>query len=286
MSTPFDPVKFKSAQKRAWTDCAEGWHGGMAASLVPVSQRLIAYVGIPHGSRVLDIACGDGSLSLMAAQEGASEVVAADVAPTMGTIVERRAEKAGLKKRITFRETDIENLPFEEKTFDVVLCQFGLMFSPTRKKALQEIYRVLKPQGKFGAAVWCTAQENPAVAPMHQILVNHTGSLPQGTPSLFGCGEPKLMQTELQSVGFREYQETKIDVVFQHDGALAAWTAWRNNGPFAAAFAALTPEAQKEVEHQVREVHAKYKDDQGKIEIPAKALLFTGKRGFETLAFS
>src|SRR5262249_44237284 len=217
-------------------------------------------------------------------QEGAAEVVATDVAATMGIIVERRAEKAGLQKRISFREADMENLPFEEKTFDIALCQFGLMFSPARKKALQEIYRVLKPQGKLGAAVWCTAQENPAVAPIHTILVSHMGSLPQGTPSLFGCGEPKLMQNELQSVGFREYQETKIDVVFQHDGALAAWTAWRNNGPFAAAFAALPTDAQKDVEHQVREVHAKYKDAQGKIEIPAKALLFTGKRGFETLA--
>jgi ubiquinone/menaquinone biosynthesis C-methylase UbiE len=284
MSTPFDPEKFKSAQKKAWTDSAEGWHAGLAASLVPVSQRLIAYTGIPSGSRVLDLACGDGSLSLMAAQAGAGEVIASDVAPSMGAIVERRAEKAGVKKKVSFREADIENLPFEEKSFDIVLCQFGLMFSPTRKKALQEIYRVLKPQGKFGAAVWCTAQENPAVAPIFQILVDHMPSRPEGTPSIFGCGEPKLMQNELQAVGFREFQETRIDVVFQHEGALAAWTAWRNNGPFAAAFATWTPDVQKEVEHQVREVHARYKDTQGKIEMPAKALLFTGKRGFETLA--
>jgi len=58
----FDGQKYKAAQKTAWSSVAEEWHSGLAPSLVPVSKKLIALVGIPNGSKVLELACGDGSL--------------------------------------------------------------------------------------------------------------------------------------------------------------------------------------------------------------------------------
>jgi len=282
MESKLDPEKFKSSQKAAWTSVAEGWHVGLAPSLVPVSERLISFVGIPHDAKVLDLACGDGTLALHTAAAGAKEVIASDIAPTFGPIIARRATAAGLEN-VRFEEADMEALPFEEKYFDIVLCQFGLMFAPERRKALQEIYRVLKPEGKFGAAVWCVAEMNPGCAPILKILVDRLPPRPEGTPTLFECGIPGLLQNELHAIGFRKYQEAVIDVTFRHRDADSGWAAWRDNGPFAAAVAQWDEKTQKEVEQQVREHQDRFRTEKGSIEVPAKALLLSARRSFETL---
>lgn len=279
----FDPAKFKEAQKTAWTSVAEDWHNGLAPHLVPVSKKLIALVGIPNGSKVLELACGDGSLSLETANAGAAEVVATDHAPSFGPIVLRRAEQAGHKNQIRFQECDIEHLPFGEKEFDVVLCQFGLMFAPDLKRCLQEVYRVLKPQGSFAAAVWGTAEQNPGCAAMLGLLNEHLPPRAEGQPSLFDLGKPKAVEASLQSVGFRDYKEILMEVMFNHKNADEAWKTWRANGPFAAAFAQWDKSTKKEVEKDARKIQSKYKTLSKSIEIPATALLFSAKRGFETL---
>lgn len=283
MDAGFDPEKFKSMQKKTWSSVAEGWHRWLAPSLHPVTDRLLHLVTIPKESKVLDIACGDGTLSLAAASAGAAEVTAADLAPAFGPIVQKKASESGVQERLHFQECDIERLPFEDRQFEVVLCQFGLMFSPNRKSALREIYRTLKPQGIFGAAVWCTADENAALASVIQVLQDHLPPRPQGTPTMFECGAPNLMASELHAIGFRDYQETKMDFLIQHRDLASAWKAVENTGPFAAAFAQWDSKTRKKVKDQIKKIHTKFKTKTGAIEMPCRALLFHAKRGFETL---
>src|SRR6185312_3117561 len=164
MDTPtFDPVKFKTMQKNAWSDVAEGWHNGIAKSFTIVSKELCAFARIPQNGVVLDLAGGDGVASFEACAQGASRVIATDLAPTFGPIILARARELGLNDKIEFQEADIENLPFPDQMFDVVICQFGLMFLPDRMKGLREIYRVLKPGGVFVGGVWCPPEENAAL---------------------------------------------------------------------------------------------------------------------------
>ena len=195
----------------------------------------------------------------------------------------RRAEQGGHKNRIRFQESDIEQLPFGEKEFDVVLCQFGLMFAPGRKRCFQEIYRVLKPQGSFAAAVWGTAEQNAGCAGILQILNEYLPPRVEGQPSMFELGTPKLLEGELQSVGFRDYKEILMEVIFHHKSADEAWIAWKNNGPAGVALSQLDKGKQKDVEKKIRKHGSKYKTKSKTIEMPAKALLFSAKRGFETL---
>lgn len=283
MKGGFDPEKFKDLQKMTWSSVADGWHRWLAPSLHSVTDRLIHLVTIPKGSKVLDIACGDGTLSLAAASAGAAEVTAADLAPAFGPIVEKKAQDSGVKDRLRFQECDIERLPFEDREFDVVLCQFGLMFSPNRKSALREIYRTLKPQGVFGAAVWSTADENAALASIMQILQEHLPPRPEGTPTMFECGAPNLMASELHAIGFRDFQEIKLDFLIQYADMATAWKAVENTGPFAAAFAQWDSKTRKKVKDRIKKVHSKFKTPEGAVELPCRALLFHAKRGFETL---
>src|SRR5262249_18749623 len=149
---------------------------------------------------------------------------------------------------IRFQECDIEHLPFAEKQFDIVLCQFGLMFAPDRKRSFQEIYRVLKPQGSFAAAVWGTAEQNSACAGMLEILNEYLPPRVEGQPSLFEVGEPTVMESELQSVGFRDYKEILMVVTFHHNNEDDAWMAWKSNGPVSVALSQLDKHQQNEVE--------------------------------------
>ena len=136
----------------------------------------------------------------------------------------------------------------------------------------------MKPQGRFGAAVWGTADENSAWSPIVSIFNDFLPPRPEGTPSLFECGTPKLMEDELHSIGFRDYQELRHDVMFQHADLDVAWKAWQSTGPFAAAYAQWDSKTRKKVKNQVRKAHTKFKTSRGTIEVPGRALLFRGKR--------
>lgn len=94
------------------------------------------------GERVLDIAAGTGTSSAAFAKSGA-EVVAVDFSP--GMIAEGRTRHPDL----TFVEGDAEELPFPVRSFDAVTISFGLRNVNNPQKALQEMYRVLKPGGRL-----------------------------------------------------------------------------------------------------------------------------------------
>jgi len=103
------------------------------------------------GSKVLDVAAGNGMASLAAARRWC-EVMSTDYVPAL---LERgRARAAAEGMSIEFREADAENLPFDNNAYDVVLSTFGVMFTPNQDKAASELLRVCKPKGKIGLANW------------------------------------------------------------------------------------------------------------------------------------
>jgi ubiquinone/menaquinone biosynthesis C-methylase UbiE len=123
----------------------------------PWAEVLLDAVVIAAGSRVLDIASGTGVVARAAARRAGSEghVVATDVSEPMLA----RAAALGTPDDaapIQCQEASADALPFEDGSFDVVLCQQGLQFFPAREAAIGEMRRVLRPAGAVGIAVWAT----------------------------------------------------------------------------------------------------------------------------------
>ena len=123
----------------------------------PWGEVLLDVVGIAPGSRVLDIASGTGVLARAAARRagGGGLVVASDVSGPMLA----RAAIVGAPDRaapIEYRDASADALPFDDGSFDVVLCQQGLQFFPARAAAVGEMRRVLRPGGVAGVAVWAS----------------------------------------------------------------------------------------------------------------------------------
>jgi|SRR4051812_39990243 SAM-dependent methyltransferase len=86
-------------------------------------------------------------------------IVATDLNQPM---LDHAATKPGLS-RVQFRQADAAKLPFDNEAFDAVVCQFGAMFFPDRPAAFREVYRVLKPGGRFLFNVWERVADNPIV---------------------------------------------------------------------------------------------------------------------------
>ncbi len=116
----------------------------------PLLSNLIDYKSL-NGKRVLDIACGTGWSTEQFARMGA-DVSAIDITPKAVELTKKRFEIYCLKGNILI--ADAENLPFPDNHFDYVLAWGCLMHMPDTQKAIDEIYRVLKPGGKFGAMMY------------------------------------------------------------------------------------------------------------------------------------
>lgn len=143
-----DLAALKSRQHGAWSS---GDYAVIGTTLQIVGEQLCETLDIRAGQKVLDVAAGNGNVSLAAARRWC-EVVATDYVPTL---LGRARERAAAERLdIEFREADAEALPFQNASFDAVVSTFGVMFTPDQDKASAELIRVCRPNGKIGLANW------------------------------------------------------------------------------------------------------------------------------------
>jgi SAM-dependent methyltransferase len=124
----------------------------------PYATDLKARVRLRSLSRILEIAAGTGVVT-RALAEALPESVAI-VATDLNQAMIDEAAATGTARPVEWRQADALALPFEEGTFDAVVCQFGVMFVPDKSAAFAEARRVLKPGGLFIFNVWDRIAEN------------------------------------------------------------------------------------------------------------------------------
>jgi ubiquinone/menaquinone biosynthesis C-methylase UbiE len=143
-----DLAAVKQRQHGAWSS---GDYAVVGTTLQIVGEQLCEALDLRAGSKVLDVAAGNGNATLAAARRWC-EVTSTDYVPAL---LERGRERALAERlNIEFREADAEALPFKDSTYDAVISTFGVMFTPDQDKAASELARVCKPGGKIGLANW------------------------------------------------------------------------------------------------------------------------------------
>jgi ubiquinone/menaquinone biosynthesis C-methylase UbiE len=147
IATP-DLAAVKARQRATW---AAGDYAVVGTTLQIVGETLAEAVGICAGEHVLDVAAGNGNATLAAARRFAN-VISTDYVGALLDKGRARARAEGLA--VHFEEADVENLPFADGTFDVVLSTFGVMFAPDQATAAAELVRVCRPGGRIGLANW------------------------------------------------------------------------------------------------------------------------------------
>ena len=143
-----DLAALKARQHAAWSS---GNYAIVGTTLQIVGEELCEALDIRAGSKVLDVAAGNGMVTLAAARRWC-DVTSTDYVPALLELGRARAEAEALS--VTFKEADAENLPFADASFDVVLSTFGVMFTPNQDKAAAELVRVCRRGGQIGLASW------------------------------------------------------------------------------------------------------------------------------------
>jgi len=147
LSVP-DLAALKTRQQAAWSS---GDYAIVGATLQIVGEELCEALDLKAGSKVLDVAAGNGMASLAAARRWC-DVTSTDYVPALLERGKARAAAEGWQ--IDFAEADAENLPFTDNSFDNVISTFGVMFTPNQERAAAELMRVCKPKGRIGLANW------------------------------------------------------------------------------------------------------------------------------------
>ncbi len=142
-------------------DWGAGNYEWTAAELEPASVAVVDLATIHPGEEVVDLACGTGNAALIAATRGA-RVTGVDGAPRLLGIAAGRAHALGVE--VDFCEGDLLALPLDDRSADVALSVFGVIFARDPLRALEEVHRVLRPDGRALISAWIPG------GPIHAML--------------------------------------------------------------------------------------------------------------------
>jgi ubiquinone/menaquinone biosynthesis C-methylase UbiE len=146
LAADFKAIKAK--QQVAWS---AGDYAIIGTTLQIVGEQLAEAMDLRAGQTVLDVAAGNGNVTLAAARRWC-DVTSTDYVESLLARGRRRAEAEGLQ--VKFQIADAENLPFPDAAFDAVVSTFGGMFSPDQDRTAAEMVRVCRSGGRIGLANW------------------------------------------------------------------------------------------------------------------------------------
>jgi ubiquinone/menaquinone biosynthesis C-methylase UbiE len=176
----------------------------------PFAEDLVARIKGKNYSEVLEIACGTGRVTrhLRQALPETTKLVATDLQPDMIKV----AADAMPTETINWQTADAQQLIFADERFDLVVCQFGLMFMPDKMKATSEIFRVLKKGGRFIFNTWDKVENNGVVYVGNQIICSY---FPENPPSFyrvpFSMSQPDQIEILLVAAGFKNVKVHAVE---------------------------------------------------------------------------
>lgn len=202
---------------------AEGYESYMAPALFgPWASTLIRAADPEPGERVLDVGCGTGVVARQVASRlGARAAVTGfDLSPNMLVVAQAAAAREGVT--IDWREGSAEQLPFEDGSFDLVLCQFALMFFADKAAALAEMHRVLTGDGRLLLSVWQSLDRHPFYQTLHGVIQRRLGV--SALQDIFALGSAEELRSLLTSARFERAEVEPISMTAHFpnpDGFLA-----------------------------------------------------------------
>jgi ubiquinone/menaquinone biosynthesis C-methylase UbiE len=215
----------------------------------PVSVELLGTAALRPGARVLDIACGTGVIARAAAEQvgPTGSVTGIDVAPDMIAVAETIPAGGA---PIAWQQADAASLPLPDESYDVGLCQMGLMFMEDRGGALRELHRVLAPGGRV--VVNTPGRIQPLFEVMERAITDNLDpSLGAFVTAVFSLHDPSVLAGMLQEAGFGDVASKEYRAVFDLPGPVEFLWNYINLTPMGALMGDVPEDAKAAMERQV-----------------------------------
>lgn len=263
---------FAQAKERERAIWSTGNYPEIARLLEPAARAIVDACAVSAGQEVLDVAAGSGNVAVACAGEGAS-VVASDLTPAMLELGRARSSAEGVE--VEWVEADVEELPFEDASFDCVTSAFGAMFAPCPEVAARELFRVVRPGGTVGMANW-TPQGFPGR--MFAIRRSYPPEVEGPAPADL-WGEENVVTERFEGLAGRvELDRRTLPWEFDSLDDMRAWFE-QNAGTSVMARRAMPPDAyesmMKETMDLAQEVNAA---TDGRVRIDTEYLLVVARR--------
>jgi SAM-dependent methyltransferase len=152
---------------------------------------------------VLDVACGTGIVARHAARRLGDHGTVTGIDRNAAMLSVARQICGDVTPAITWRRGNADDLPFEDHTFDVVLCQQGLQFFPAPEDALAEMHRVLTDGGRLGVGTCRPLSHQPGYHVLVDTLARHVGdAVARAISSPYTLGDLTRLGDLITAAGF------------------------------------------------------------------------------------
>lgn len=267
------PGTFKEMERTGWHERAPSYDGRVGRRTRPVAARLVDAVGTGPGKRFLDVCCGPGYSAGEATARGA-DALGIDIAPAMVEEARRLFPPA------RFRVGDAEALDLPDASFDAVVCAFGMLHLAQPERAIDEVFRVLRPGGRYAWTVWTSGDTAPLSAIAQQAIKefgNSGVSLPAAPPRDLFSSEPNA-QAALEAAGFIDVTSEELEMTFRAASLDEVWD-WYERGTVrtAALLHLQTPEDLKRIKAAILAGAARFVNADG-LSAPHNAIMYVARK--------
>lgn len=267
-----EPRLQRRVQRYGWNKAAEYYENSWKEQLKPAQDKLMEMMDLKPGETVLETACGTGLVTERIERRVGKngQIVATDLSEGMIELAKERLNSEN--GSVEFQRMDAEDLDLNGDSYDAAICALGLMYVPDPVQSLKEIYRVLKPGGRAGIAIW-GERKKCGWAEIFPIVDQFVAS--EVCPMFFQQGTGGALKYSLNTAGFQNIETIRFEknlLFIDDEQALMAAFA---GGPVALAYRKFDDETREKAHQEYLESISEYRNGDG-YEIPGEFVVATG----------
>ena len=272
MEQEYDAAAFKAFEEQGWGTVAASYDEFASGVTMGAIEPLLEAVAAAPGKRLLDVACGPGYGAGTAASKDI-EAIGVDFCREMvAQAVERYPGAA-------FQLGDAEALPFEDESFDAVICNFGFLHFSEPDQAIREAFRVLRPGGRYAFTVWCTPDRVEFFSLVTGPVFAH-GNLDVGVPASpppFRFADADESSSALGAAGFSEARLEELPLLGQFSPDVVVNSLYTAAVRSRALMEAQEPEVREKIHTAIRE-NISNREQDGIVTLSMPAAMSVGQK--------